>query len=280
MANIYTLDGFPLSDPGGRWVTENETGLRIIPARTALGASVPGRDGVRASLGSSFEAGAVGIRVAVMGADYASMLASVELLSGVLGQRHKLLTLRHHVGGAQDRVALVEVLASTTPELVATENAIIDVQCSVPGAFWRSVSNTDSAATIANTASTQTLVELAGSTGPITDALLQFEGGFSTATITCPVSGDSLTINAPLADGEYVVVDTANWVARKHTTDSWSLTAGTNWITNVVSNRGSGPMLTLNPDFTTGEARVRATTRGTNTTLSPGVTVRAKRSFI
>lgn len=280
MKNFYTLDGFPLNDPGKRWITEKDTGLRIIPARTAHGASLPGWDGVLPSLGSNFEPGMVGISIAVLGNDYGSMLSSVELLTGVLGQRHKLLPLRHHVGGDQDRVALVEVLASATPRLIAHRNAIIEVQCSVPGAFWRSVSNTDSTATIANTASTQTLVELAGSTGPISDALLQFEGGFSTATIMCPVSGDSLTINAPLADGEYVVVDTANWVARKHATDSWSLTAGTNWITNVVSNRGSGPMLTLNPDFTTGEARVRATTRGTNSTLNPVVTVRAKRSFI
>jgi hypothetical protein len=76
-----------------------------------------------------------------------------------------------------------------------------------------------------------------------------------------------------------VVIDTANWIARKQTSNTWSTTGGTNWINNVTSNRGSGPMMTLNPDFSTGAGRVRLTVVGTGT-ASALLTVRAKRSFL
>lgn len=146
--------------------------------------------------------------------------------------------------------------------------------------FWRDLAAVDATANITASTATTTLGPLAGTTGAINDALLRFKGGFSTATVTDPVSGDQITVNAALAGTEYLVVDTANWTARKHTTDSWSTTAGVNAVTSVVSNRGSGPMLALNPDFTTGAGRVRAQVKGVNVTGSPTVEVRAKRSFL
>lgn len=278
MQHFYTLDGLPLNDPQGRWTLEKGTGLRIIPARTSSGAALPGRDGVLPSLGSTFEPGAVGIRVAVLGDDYGSMLSTTEFLSGVIGQRHKLLSLVHDYGNGQKREALVEVTASTTPELVAFRNAIIDIQCSVPGSFWRDEATTDSSASITAGTTATTLTGLTGTTAPIGDALIRVKGGFSSAYVEDVVTGDRVTINTAIPASEYVVIDAAAWTARRVTSDTWS--GGSNIITSVVSNRGSGPMIRFEPDFATGAGRIRVRAVGTGLTGSPQVIMRVKRSFL
>ena len=280
MRNFYTLGGIPLTDPNGRWVLEGGTGLRIIPSRPSSGATLPGRDGVLPSFGSRFDPGGVGLRIAVLGADYPSMLRSVELLAGVIGQRYSLLPLVHDYGDGERREALIEVTASSKPEVVAFRNAIIEVQCSVPGAFWRDPSLSNSSVLLPASPAVVEVDALSGSTGTINDAILRFEGGFSEATVEDAVSGDSISVHGPVAAGEYVVVDTARWIARRHTTDSWSTSAGSNWITKVESNRGSGPMLALNPDFALGRGRIRIRAAGSGITGSPKVIIRAKRSFL
>lgn len=277
---MYTLDGLPLDDPGKRWYLHDTTGLRILPGRTASGAVLPGRDGVLPSLGSRFEPGALSIVLSVRRPTHDQMMGGLELLYGVLGQRHRLLPLVHDYGNGQKREAMVEVLSDVTPGRLTQELSRLPVLFRVPSGFWRDLATTDSTLPVTGTAATSALSGLAGSTGPVGDALVRFTGPFTTATVTDPLSGDSLTVNGPIAAGEFVVVDTANWVARKHTSASWSLTAGSNWITNVVSNRGQGPMLTLNPDFSTGIGRVQLIVSGVSPGAAAVATVRAKRSFL
>jgi hypothetical protein len=276
---MYTLDGLPLNDPTGRWYLHDTTGLRILPARMASGASIPGMDGVMPSLRSTFEPGALSVVISVRRPTHDQMMGGLELLFGVLGQRHRLLPLRHDYGNGQIREAMVEVLSDVTPDRLTQELSRLPVMFRVPSAFWRDTATVDAGAGINLTSATTTLAQLAGSTGPIPDALIQVRGAFTQATLTDPVSGDSITISGGGTGTEYVVIDTANWTARKQTSNTWSTTGGTNWINNVVSNRGSGPMMSLNPDFSTGAGRVQLTTIGTGT-ASAQATVRAKRSFL
>lgn len=274
----YSLDGLLLDDAAGRWFLEKETGVRIMPARTSSGAQFPGRDGVPASLGSNFDPGAVSLSLYVGGDDHAEMMAAWEFLAGVLGQRHRLMPLVHDYGNGQRRQALVEILASSEPSLVSHQDALVEVACQVPGVFWRSLASTDTTVPVTATSATSVLGFLAGSTGPINDSIIRVRGGSTGLVITDPVSGDSLTVTAPLASTEYLVIDCAKWTARKVTTDTWS--GGTDMSQYVVSNRGMGPMFTLNPDFSTGAGRIRLTVRGTNPSGSPAVTVRAKSSYL
>ncbi|WP_146008919.1 hypothetical protein [Zhihengliuella halotolerans] len=199
----------------------------------------------------------------------------------MLARRHELLSLVHDYGNGQQREAMVEILSSTQPEIIARENAIVAVQCSVPGVFWRDLAASDSTVPVTASTSTEVLSGLAESTAPVVDSLIRFRGEFSQATITDVVSGDSITVYRNVSSTEYLVVDVAAWAARLHATDSWSTTTGTDVINSVESNRGRGPMLSLNPDFETGAGRVRVQVEGIiNAATAPTVEVRAKRSFI
>ncbi|MBM7767364.1 hypothetical protein JOE62_000777 [Glutamicibacter nicotianae] len=208
------------------------------------------------------------------------MEANAELLYGVLGQRHRLLTLADTVRG---REAKVEVLESVEPERVGQRMWKMGVALRAPSVFWRSPATVDSTQPIPQGASNPSpfLTEFGGGTGPINDALIRFRGNFSQVILEDIVSGDRLTVNQAATSTQYVVVDTANWVARLHSTDTWDLVGGTDVINSVVSNRGSGPMFTLNPDFVSGAGRYQMRITGAiNATTSPLVTVRAKKSFI
>ncbi len=278
--SVYTLDGVALDDPAGRWYLNAKTGLRIVPGRASRGLSLPGRDGTTPSLGSSFTAGAVPIRLTVRRPTHGDVMGALEFLHGLLSQRHRLLPLVHDYGNGQTRTAMVEVLGVSDHEMLMPKFVRLDVVCEVPGVFWRDPATADAVVPVTASSATTTLTALAGTTGGINDALIQIKGALSSVTITDPVSGDRVTYNAALTATQYAVIDTANWVGRRHTSASWSTTTGTNVITSVVSNRGAGPILTLNPDFTTGAGRLRITVAGTNPATSPTVTVRAKRSFL
>lgn len=276
----YSLDGLALDDPAGRWRLERSTGIRIIPGRVNAEAELPGRDGVVPVFGSGYEAGAVGLSLVITGADHGAMMGVFEFLAGVLAQRSRLLPLVHDYGNGQTRTAMVQVVGSSAPELVAHRDALLEVVFSVPGVFWRDAATVDSSVSLPASSGTSVLTGLAGSTGPVSDALVQVAGGFSSATLTGPVTGDKIVINRAVAAGQYVVIDCANWRARLHSSNSWSTTGGTDILSDVTSSRGMGPMLSLAPDFTTGAGRVRLTTVGTGLSGTPGVVVRAARSFI
>ena len=274
----YFLDGLPLDDPNGRWLLEGTTGIRIIPSRRSTSVELPGRDGVGPSLRSQFTPGSVQISLLVEGADHGDLMNSLELLAGVIGQRQRLLPLVHDYGNGQKRQAMVEVLTDVNPELVTHQDSLVKVICSVPGAFWRDIGLSDSVLTLTASNSPVVASGLAESTAPISDALIRIQGGFSSAYVEDAVTGDRVTINTAVPSSEYVVIDTAAWTAKKVTSDTW--TGGTNLITSVVSNRGSGSMVTFEPDFTTGAGLIRARVVGTGITGSPKVIIRAKRSFL
>lgn len=132
---MYSLDGLPLDDPQGRWYLHDRTGLRIMPARTVTGASLPGRDGVLASLGSAFTPGFLPLTVSVNRSTHAELMESVEFLNGVFGQRHKLMSLVHDYGDGQKREAMVEIVSQVEPEKLTLELVRLDVQCRAPSVF-------------------------------------------------------------------------------------------------------------------------------------------------
>lgn len=279
--NVYTLGGYPLEDPAGRWTLDIETGVRIRPARRTAAAVLPGRHGTTHARGETYEPGQIALVPEVTGATHKEFMENLELLTGVTAQTYGLITLDHDLGDGTIRRAEVTFDTSIEPQLITDRVAKLPMAATIPGVFWRDTSTTDATANITNTQATTTLTALAGTTAPITDALLRFQGGFSQATITDPASGDSILIEQTVSSTQYLVVDVANWVARLHNGDSWSTTAGSNVIGSVSSNRGSGPMLALNPDFAAGAGRIRLTVKGViEETTSPTVTVRARRSFI
>lgn len=283
MASIYTIDGMPTTDPQGRWKLHKATRYRAFPGRIATGTTLPGRDGNQPSLGTPFLPGRLSLTFNIYGTTHDAMMDNLTLLYGIIGTRHKLLTITHEYAPGKTIQALAEVTGASDPSTLKLNLSRVQFDLSIPSVFWRSPATVDTTQPIPQGASNPSpfLTEFGGGTGPINDALIRFRGNFSQVILDDIVSGDRLTVNQAATSTQYVVVDTANWVARLHQTDTWDLVGGTDVINNIVSNRGSGPMFTLNPDFASGAGRYQMRITGAiNATTSPVVTVRAKRSFI
>lgn len=279
--NDYTLDGVMLTDPAGRWFPERSTGIRVIPARRSTNLQYPGVDGERFIPGASFEPGMVMIRLYIEGATHEQFMANYEFITGILAQRHKTLELVHQydAAGLVTRHAQVTFPDSSEPALDGPLRAMLDLNGSVAGAFWRSKLSTDSTTPAVTTVGTnRTLAELAGGNAPIMDALIRVKGAFSTLAVEDPVSGSRLTFNAALTATEYIIVDTQNWTARKVTTDTW--TGGAEVDVQVTSNRGRGSMFELAPSIVSGAFAYQVKVWASNPASSPTVTVRAKKSYL
>lgn len=138
--NQYTLDGVPLRDPQLRWFLDRDTGIRIIPARRNTNRAFPGVDGVTFQGGGAFDPGAVSLSLRVKGRDNVELRRNLEFITGLITQRHKLLTLTEHyaAGAANNRVAQVSLSSSADPRYIDKRTVIVDAIFSVPGVFWRS----------------------------------------------------------------------------------------------------------------------------------------------
>lgn len=255
MQGTYTLDGFPLDDPAGRWWLRKGTGVRIRPARRSTTMTRPGRDGYAANTDARYMAGSVSLLIMVKGAAYEEMRDNLDLLMGILSQRRRLLPLTDTYTPGNAKVADVEITASIEPELIAHKAAELEVICSVPSAYWRDATLTEAVAAATSVKTTRTLYELAGGTGTISDAMLRFEGGFSQLTASCPNSGQSITVNEALLQDESILVDPNAWTASKQTIQPDTFIA-TNLSTNpsFESSDGTVDVWTnriTNPSFET-----------------------------
>lgn len=280
--NTYTLDGIPLTDPDGRWFLEKSSGLRTIPAKRMANISYPGRDGESFIPGAPYLPGGVAISMYVEGTDHEEFMYHVEYLNALFLQRHKLLELRHDydLDGYVSRHAFCKFNSNTNIETLGlgVKAGIIKYFAEIPGVFWRSAQTLDYTTPVTATPTTTVVTSLTEGNAPIADSLIRFKGGFSSLEVEDFTTGSKLTCNTALTSSEYIIVDTQNWTARKVTTDTW--VGGTNVDMSVVSNRGFGSMFTLETSLFGDSFPYRITTKCTNPSGTPQVTIRAKKAWL
>lgn len=278
--NDYTLDGVALFDPAGRWFPERSTGIRVYPARRSTNLMYPGVDGEVFNPGARFESGSVSINLYIEGSTHEEMMENIEFINGVIGQRHKALDLIHHYSTSQDRHAKVEFMESYEPKLYSPLKALLQLRASVLNTFWRSpVASDTTSGAIGTGLGVTDLINLSGGNAPVSDALIRVKGAFSELVLVDPVSGSTLQIKTPLTATQYIIIDTANWTARKVTTNTWE--GGTVVDSLVVSNRGYGSMFEIAPSrYNSTSLNYQLQAKATNPSSSPVATVRAKKSYL
>jgi hypothetical protein len=281
--NTYTLDGIPLTDAAGRWFLERDSGLRLIPAKRSTSLSYPGLDGESFVKGSTFLPGGVRIVMHVEGTDHADFMANVEYINNLFLQRHKLLELRHdyNVSGSISRHAFVKFISNSEIQTYGQgmKAGTIEYIATVPGVFWRSITQTTQALpAVTTTPTTVTVTNLTGGNAPVEDSLIRVKGAFTTLTLVDVTTGDQLLINTPLAATEYIIIDPILWTGRKVTSDTWS--GGTNVDALVISNRGSGSMFSMEPSLSGTSFLYRITQSAIAPASSPVVEIRAKKAYL
>ncbi|GGK90162.1 hypothetical protein Ppa06_58300 [Planomonospora parontospora subsp. parontospora] len=286
----YTLDGVPLDHPAGCWTLKKGTRRRPLPGVRAVEVSVPGRAGELPVLGLDHATTTIPLVLGVTGRSpagahggFEQLEANLEALAALLGVRHRLMTLTY-TAGSITRAAEVTITAVSDPEVdVGAVRARLTAFARVPGVYWRDPAEATWAGS-AN-ASAQPVTTLAGSTAPITDALVRVTGPAVNPRITDVATGGAVTRPGGLLTGERLLLDCATMRAALVDTDTWDLAAGDD-VTGQIDATGPGSAfrwIHFTPAVALADPHSRAvlvTSSATSTTADSRLEIRARRAYL
>lgn len=286
----YVLDGVPLDHPAGCWRLKKGTKRRPLPGVRSVNVAVPGRAGDLPIMGLDHEATSFGLALTVYsrtpgGADggFEQMEANLEALGALLGVRHRLITCKW-VAGSIIRVAGVTIEAVSEPEVnVGAALARLTAVVKVPGVYWRD--ETESTWTGTLPGAEQIVTPLAGSTAPITDALLRVTGPAVNPSATDVATGGTVAYAGTVPAGQHLLIDCGQLKATTVTTDTWDLAGGTD-VTGKINATGPGSAfrwLHLTPAMAVGDPHSRAvlvSATASSTTGTSTLKIRARRSYL
>jgi len=268
----YAINGVADS----RWTVLSATTWR--PPVTVGGSvvAVPGRHGViRPSL-PRFEEPTVTIQLAFNGTTSQLEAFYAELVS--LLTAPGLVLTRKDDGG--DRAAAARLVTITEPEFYHGRAAIVTAVLAIPGVFFRGAS-TDSSTIFLTSGTTMEIATLAGSTAPVTDAVLRLNGPITSFSITDVVTGTGLSWALDnVATGAYLYLDAGSLQAWKSTSASQWTPGGTD-VTSGLDYPAAGPlqlfprMQSANPT----DRRVKVLINGSGFATSSAMVVRAAPAY-
>ncbi|MEQ4723765.1 hypothetical protein [Nonomuraea sp. B19D2] len=252
--------------------------------------SVPGRSGDLPVLGLDHEATTFGLAFTVYpyapsGADGGAeqMETNLEALGALLGTRHRLMMLKWATGSII-RVAGVTVEATSEPEYFAgAAMARLTAVVKVPGVYWRD--EVDSTWTGTLPGAGQIVTPLAGSTGPIVDSVLRVTGPAVQPSLRDVATGGTVSYAGTVQAGQHLLVDCGGLRAAIVTTDTWSLTGGTD-VTGTINATGPGSAfrwLHLISAMALGDPHSRAVlvdATASGTSGESALKIRARRSYL
>jgi hypothetical protein len=201
----------------------------------------------------------------------------------MLGVRHRLMDLTYTAGSIV-RVAQITVEAVSEPEInTSAARARLTAVVKIPAVYWRDP--VEAVWTGSANAASQLITPLAGSTGPIVDALVRVTGPAVNLSVTDVATGATVGRPSGLLAGERLLIDCGQMRARLITTDTWDFTSGAD-VTGQITAAGPGSAsrwLHLTPAIAVGDPHSRTvlvTAAATSTTAASALEVRARRSFL
>ncbi|WP_433235547.1 hypothetical protein ACQPYK_25530 [Streptosporangium sp. CA-135522] len=286
----YVLDGVPLDHPSGCWRLKKGTKRRPLPGARSVSVAVPGRAGDLPIMGLDHEATSFGLALTVYSrtpdghnGGFEQLEANMEALGALLGVRHRLITCKW-VAGSIIRVAGVTIEAVSEPEVnVGAALARLTAVVKVPGVYWRDEADSTWTGTLPG--AEQIVTPLAGSTGPIVDALLRVTGPAVNPSVTDVATGGTVAYAGTVPAGQHLLIDCGRLQAATVTTDTWDLSTGSD-VTGKVNATGPGSAfrwLHLTPAMALGDPHSRAvlvSAAASSTTGASALKIRARRSYL
>jgi hypothetical protein len=286
----YALDGVPLDHPAGCWRTKVGTKRRPLPGVRSVSVKVPGVAGELPVHGLDLETTTLPLVIGVTGrapsggaGGFEQLERNLEAISAMLGVRHRLMDLTYTAGSIV-RVAQITVEAVSEPEInTSAARARLTAVVKIPAVYWRDP--VEAVWTGSANAASQLITPLAGSTGPIVDALVRVTGPAVNLSVTDVATGATVGRPSGLLAGERLLIDCGQMRARLITTDTWDFTSGAD-VTGQITAAGPGSAsrwLHLTPAIAVGDPHSRTvlvTAAATSTTAASALEVRARRSFL
>lgn len=203
--------------------------------------------------------------------------AAANELTGLLAMPG--LTLGRYSGGLATS-APAELVSISPGEFVVDSGAFLTAALAIPSVFLRGAT-ADTAPVVVTSPSTVTLATLAGSTAPITDAVLRLTGPATSVTAVDVVTGTGIAWTGVLTAGQYLFLDVRTLTGRiSSSATDWS--AGGTDVSGQLDYPGPGPLQAwprmegVNP----ADRRVKLTVTGAGFTGATALAVRAAPSYL
>lgn len=205
---------------------ETKSGITSMSGLQGSSPSIAGRNGSLYTPGKARENG----RVVISGwatfdnndgipqsQRYAQWRANMDQIMYLFDTQHDQIVLREYVNDLSNiqalageyRQATVEVTAAIDPEMLGEAFGKFTIECIINDVFWESSSvyNYLSGTGTANAVKTHTLSDLAGSTAPIVDSVINVTGPITNPRVTDLRSGHYIQYNAALASSAVWSID-------------------------------------------------------------------------
>ena len=283
----YTVDGVPMDR--AEWYLTPATRQRALPAKRGVSVEVPGRSGQLPVTGLDEDASTVTLGLFVTAArpdgtegDLPEMNANLDALLGMFGTEHRLLDVRYFPGPGVERQADAMVLAGSEPDIdVPIRRARVQLVLTLPGVYWRDPITRTWSAPLTGTRGVTTL---AGSTAPITDAVVRVKGPATSPSVTDVATGLTVAYTGTLTGSQWLLIDCGSMRAARVTSDTWDLAAGTDVTGSVDSTgpRSSSSWLRLTSAMAAADPfsrTVMVTGAGSGTDGTTRLEIRARRAY-
>jgi hypothetical protein len=287
-----TVDGVRLDTLG--WNVE-EIRIEASQSRSA-DATLPGLDGVVASLNDPREPGSIGLSMFVRGSDADGLVPtnSSDLLEANLDELVHLFSKRHafidyqrqvDVGGTLRR-AWCKVTDAIAPDLTPGRLARFAVALQVPSGSLEDLATQDWTQVNPGNGTTRDVTTMTGSTETIPDSVVLVTGPVTNPKITDPNTGAYVQLNLALVAGDTWRVNVGTWSSRTALSGSpltlaSADTTGTDRaaVTTYGGIPGQVLYLPLTPVRSGGVRKVQIALSGTGITSGTAIAIRAKRRF-
>lgn len=289
-----TVDGIRLDTLA--WGLEAST--RSLGALRSGDTLLAGLDGVVPSVNDAREPSTLALSMFVRGTDADGLVPvgrdaqavyqeNLDALLHLFAKSGTLLDLRmvmdaDNTPGA-DRQAYGKVQDSIAPTDQPGDVGRLSVVVAIPGVTWRDLTSATWTQAAVVSGTTYEVATLAGSSGPVDDAVINLVGPFNAgAKITDPATGAFVRLNEGVAAGSAWRVNVDTWESRVGVglTVNSADTAGTD--KSGVTDQGGGypRLLRLNPRLDAGTRKVKVKVEGAGFTAATTVSVKARRAFL
>lgn len=235
---MYSLNGIPLDNASFGWTFLEGSSPILAHSVERERLRIPGRDGTVPLPGSTAPSIMRLLVETPGGAPYEALLA--------LASADPVVTLTSN----PNRIAATEFLGSSGSADANGEEIIeVELLLNVPGAFWRDLNTTTTAAVNLTTAAVE-LEVMAGISAPVQDAIIRVKGACTGLQVSDDVGGSYFAYSGTLTGTQWLRFEAATGRAYVTTSDVW--TGGTE-VSGEIDYDGPRGVFEIMPDLTVGD---------------------------
>lgn len=284
MAIGYTLEGFNLHQPdiGFRLLEGTEFASTIAPRRVNI--SVPNMHGEVPMWNDPLDTTTLALRVRISDPSPEGLQQKWHYLRSLCRTgSNNPVTIRRLSGDNEVTSTFAQLQSMDTPDFYCAAGMVTTTMLfHIPSGRWEDIN--DEIVQLAIPGADQEVPFASESSGPITNLLVQVKGPLTRVIVRDNTNDTGVEWRAfgaitDIASDEYLLIDCANFEARRNTTDAWDEVG--EGVTARLLTVGNG-MLTLvpQPSFVIGDSTSSVTVTAAGHSAATEIRIRGRRTYI